>query len=79
MQLALCGLAEFVFHLSRLDSDMFQIACNNGQLTQTFYVFEMNQQGGPRGVLWRVGREESSGGWAERSPLEGGMLGFKIC
>ncbi len=45
MQLALCGLAEFVFHLSRLDSDIFQIACNNGQLTQTFYTFEINDKG----------------------------------
>ena len=45
MQLALCGLAEYVFHLSRLDSDVFQIACNNGQLTQTFHVFEINKKG----------------------------------
>ncbi len=45
MQLALCGMAEFVFHLSRLDSDVFQIAIKNGQLTQTFYVFDINQQG----------------------------------
>ena len=45
MQLSLCGLAEFVFHLSRLDSDVFQIACDNGQLTQTFHTFDINQQG----------------------------------
>ena len=45
LQVALSGLAEFVFHLSRLDPDMFQIACSNGQLTQTFHVFQVNDKG----------------------------------
>ena len=44
-QLALSGLAEFVFHLTRLDSEMFQIARNSGCLTQTFYKFEINNEG----------------------------------
>ena len=44
-QLALSGLAEFVFHLTRLDSEMFQIARNSGCLTQTFYKFEINSEG----------------------------------
>ena len=44
-QLALFGLAEFVFHLVHLDADMFHIACNTGCLTQTFFTFEINTQG----------------------------------
>ncbi|XP_019851030.1 PREDICTED: transformation/transcription domain-associated protein [Amphimedon queenslandica] len=44
-QLALVGLAEFVFHLSRLDLEMFQISRSSGCLTQTFYKFEINNEG----------------------------------
>ena len=44
-QLALSDLAEFVFHLTRLDSEMFQIAHNSGCLTQTFYKSEENCEG----------------------------------
>ena len=45
LQLALSGLSEFSFHFSPLDLDMFQIACSNGQLTQTFHIFQINKQG----------------------------------
>ena len=44
-QLSLCGLAEFVFHLTRLDPEMLQIARSSGCLTQTFYKFEINSEG----------------------------------
>ena len=44
-QLSLCGLVEFVFHLSRLDPDMLQIISDSGQLTQSFFTFQINQQG----------------------------------
>ena len=44
-QLALCGLAEYVFHLARLDPEMLQVARNYGCLTQTFYRFEINSKG----------------------------------
>ena len=44
-QLSLCGLVEFVFHLSRLDAEMLQIISDSGQLTQSFFTFKINQQG----------------------------------
>ena len=44
-QLALSDLAEFVFHLTRLDSEMFQIARNSGCLTRTFYKSEKEYVG----------------------------------
>ena len=44
-QLALCSLAEFVFHFTRLDPEMFQIARDTGRLTQTFLTFEISEKG----------------------------------
>ena len=44
-QLALSGLAEFVFHLTRLDPEMLQIARSSGCITQTFYKFEIDKEG----------------------------------
>ena len=45
LQLSVCGLAEFIFHLTRLNPDMFQIAYNTGKLSQTFFNFDINAQG----------------------------------
>ncbi len=44
-QLSLCGLVEFVFHLSRVDPDILHITSNTGQLTQSFFTFQINQKG----------------------------------
>ncbi len=44
-QLSLCGLAEFIFHLTRLDPEMLQITRGSGCLSQTFYKFEINKEG----------------------------------
>ena len=45
LQLSVCGLTEFIFHLTRLNPDMFQIAYNTGKLSQTFFNFDINAQG----------------------------------
>ena len=45
LQLSVCGLAEFIFHLTGLNPDMFQIAYNIGRLSQTFFNFDINVQG----------------------------------
>jgi transformation/transcription domain-associated protein len=43
--LALCGMAEFVFHLTRLEPDLLHIARNTGCLTQAFLSFDINKKG----------------------------------
>ena len=45
LQLSVCGRAEFIFHLTRLNPDMCQIAYNTGKLSQTFFNFDINTQG----------------------------------
>ena len=47
-----CGLAEFIFHLTRLNPDMFQIAYNTRRLSQTFFNFDINAQGINYWVCW---------------------------
>eukprot|EP00731_Ephydatia_muelleri_P009311 Em0004g1649a len=43
--LSLCGLLEFILHLTRLDPDMCHIMRNSGTMTYCFYTFEINKQG----------------------------------
>ena len=43
--LSLCGLLEFILHLTRLDPDMCHIMRNCGTITYCFYTFEINKQG----------------------------------
>ena len=43
--LALFGMAEFVFHLTRLEPDLLHIARNTGCLTQAFLTFDINDKG----------------------------------
>ncbi|CAI7996002.1 Transformation/transcription domain-associated protein [Geodia barretti] len=43
--LALCGMAEFVFHLTRLEPDLLYIVRSTGCLTQAFLTFDINKKG----------------------------------
>eukprot|EP00731_Ephydatia_muelleri_P009310 Em0004g1648a len=43
--LSLCGLLEFILHLTRLDPDMCHIMRNSETMTYCFYTFEINKQG----------------------------------
>jgi transformation/transcription domain-associated protein len=43
--LALCGMAEFVFHLTRLEPDLLHIVRSTGCLTQAFLSFDINHRG----------------------------------
>lgn len=45
-QLALTGLIEFVFHLTRLDPDMFKISRDSGCLTQAYFKFDIKKPTG---------------------------------
>ena len=43
--LALCGMAEFIFHLTRLEPDLLHVVRSTGCLTQTFLTFHINNKG----------------------------------
>ena len=53
IQLALCGLAEYVLHLSRLNPDMMHLHQDSGFLNVSYFKFDIDDTSGkPLTVLF---------------------------
>ncbi len=46
MQLALCGLAEYVLHLTRMNPDMMYLHQDSGFLNIAYFKFDIDDQSG---------------------------------